>query len=63
MLEVIWPELEWRLDKGLQGWTRLWTNILRYTLHAGFAGDPHLEPVVSALVGDGIHHGWRSGAN
>ena len=59
MLEVTHKELEQRLDQHVYGWTCLWANILRYTLHAGLADDPRLELVVSALLGDGMQHGWR----
>jgi hypothetical protein len=59
MLEVIRPELERRLDKGAHGWTCLWANILRYTVHAGLLDDPRLEIVIHALQRDGLDYGWR----
>jgi hypothetical protein len=59
MLEVILPELERRFGKGTYGWTCLWANILRYTLHARLAEDPHLEPVLAALLRDGLDYEWR----
>jgi hypothetical protein len=59
MLEAVQEDLEQRQAKRLHGWTCLWANLLRYALHAGFASDPRLEPVVSALVADGIKHDWR----
>jgi hypothetical protein len=59
MLEAVQEDLEQRQARRLHGWTCLWANILRYASHAGLAGDPRLEPVLAALVGDAIQHGWR----
>jgi hypothetical protein len=59
MLEVIGPELEQRLGKGMHGWTCLWANILRYAVHADMADDPRLEIVHAALLRDGLDFGWR----
>jgi hypothetical protein len=59
MLEVIGPEVERRLGRGMHGWTCLWANILRYTVHAGLVQDPRLEIVIAALLRDGLDFGWR----
>ena len=59
MLEVIAPELEQRLGKGLHGWTCLWANILRYTVHGGLAYDSRLGIVIEALLRDGLDFDWR----
>lgn len=59
MLEVTQPGLEQRLEKGVHGWTCLWANLLRYTVHAGLAQDARVEAVIAALLLDGLQFGWR----
>lgn len=59
MLEVTQAGLEQRLEKRVHGWTCLWANILRYTVHAGLAQDPRLQSVIVALQLDGLGFGWR----
>jgi hypothetical protein len=59
MLEATQPGLEQRLEKGVHGWTCLWANILRYTVHAGLAQDNRVEAVIAALLLDGLKFDWR----
>lgn len=41
-----------RLVEGRVGLSCFWGNLLRYALHAGWAGDPRLQQVVDYLVKD-----------
>jgi len=59
MLQVKQQDLEQRLEKGVHGWTCLWANMLRYTLHAGLALDSRVQALLAALLLDGLRFDWR----
>jgi hypothetical protein len=59
MLEATRPGLEQRVKKGAHGWTCLWANLLRYTVHAGLAQDARVEAVIAALMVDSLQFNWR----
>lgn len=63
MLDATAEELRGGLSNNEQGLSCFWGNLLRYTLHCGFEGDPRVDSIVSYIVLDSLIHEWRCRQN
>jgi hypothetical protein len=59
MLQATLTEAERNVSEGAHGLSCFWGNVLRYTLHCGFAGDPRVDRIVEYLVQDAEDWKWR----
>lgn len=63
MLRVAERKLLHWMEGKEHGLDCFWANMLRYTVHFGFADDPRLQRVVDYLVHDGVLAEWRCDIN
>jgi hypothetical protein len=59
MLTATQDELARAIQKEAHGLSCFWGNLLRYTLHCGYAGDPRIRPIGRYLAHDAQVGGWR----
>ena len=59
MLKATESEAEKNVSEGAYGLSCFWGNVLRYTLHCGFAGDPRVDRMIEYMVRDAVEHQWR----
>jgi hypothetical protein len=46
-------------DVGKSGLSCFWGNVLRYSLHCGFKGDPRVDAITRYLERDALEHTWQ----
>ncbi len=63
MLEATEAEAVESIVQGAYGLSCFWGNVLRYTLHCGFAGDPRVERMIGYLVRDAVDRNFRCKQN
>ena len=59
MLEATSQGLPKSWEAGEYGLSCFWGNILRYSLHCGFEGDPRVEAIIRFLERDALQHTWQ----
>ena len=59
MLAATQDELDQPTDEDTHGLSCFWGNLLRYTLHCGYADDPRIGPIIRYLAHDAQDAGWR----